>query len=380
MSGDNYEVHNSLSFSFREDSEGTKSPHNYSEEELHPPEKIHPNWKSPVHLHKFFWAISVGFLPHVTCHREEGKSSREPFEKVRVNAVFFGISGFWVGLGALKLWKLILRGLYFHNFVSQGICIVRPSALCFCCVPWGENKKNERWSSRSSFGGKSLDIHTLLISSRQGDARLLLLALSLSLSLSLSLFLFFSLSLSFWRSGRNIPERVCDTIRTFPAKCGNPLAWKPAVCLLNFLHISTSLFFVVFSLSLSLSFSFVFFSLSLSLFLSLSPSLSLRLSSSPSILLSFSDSILFFFSPSLPSLLLSISLSLSISLPPSPPLSICISIYLFSYPSTYRSNLIAPKSLISEKEVSLKGVIFSTRMLPICCPPMIWAILPEFCG
>ena len=48
-----------------------------------------------VHLNKFVWTISVGF--HDSCHREEGKHSREFFEKVRVNAVFFGISGFrWV--------------------------------------------------------------------------------------------------------------------------------------------------------------------------------------------------------------------------------------------------------------------------------------------
>ena len=32
--------------------------------------------------------------------QEEGKSSRELFEKARVNAPFFGISGFWVGLWA----------------------------------------------------------------------------------------------------------------------------------------------------------------------------------------------------------------------------------------------------------------------------------------
>ena len=37
------------------------------------------------------------------CHMEEGKSSREFFEKVRVNGVFFGISGFWVGCWGLYL-------------------------------------------------------------------------------------------------------------------------------------------------------------------------------------------------------------------------------------------------------------------------------------
>ena len=36
-------------------------------------------------------------------HRELGKSSRELFEKVRANAVFFGISGFWVGFWASKM-------------------------------------------------------------------------------------------------------------------------------------------------------------------------------------------------------------------------------------------------------------------------------------
>ena len=34
-----------------------------------------------------------------SCHREEGKSSCDFFEKVRINEVFFGISGFCVGLG-----------------------------------------------------------------------------------------------------------------------------------------------------------------------------------------------------------------------------------------------------------------------------------------
>ena len=66
-------------------------------EEENPPEKIHPKQKSSceqVLLNDFRW------FPD-SCHREEGKSSRELFEKVRVNAVFlwyFEILGGFLGL------------------------------------------------------------------------------------------------------------------------------------------------------------------------------------------------------------------------------------------------------------------------------------------
>ena len=43
-----------------------------------------------VHLNNFRWVPD-------SCHREEGKSSRELSEKVRVSAVFWGYSGFGVG-------------------------------------------------------------------------------------------------------------------------------------------------------------------------------------------------------------------------------------------------------------------------------------------
>ena len=76
-----------------------KKKKQHSREE-NPPErstqnrKVHPK---QVHLNNFHWVPD-------SRHREEGKSSRELFEKVRVNAlVFFGISGFWVGFGASKL-------------------------------------------------------------------------------------------------------------------------------------------------------------------------------------------------------------------------------------------------------------------------------------
>ena len=63
-----------------------------------PPEKKSTR-KKEVHLNTFFleqllWVTDL-------CHREEGKHSRELFEKVRVKAVFFWyISGFWVGFWA----------------------------------------------------------------------------------------------------------------------------------------------------------------------------------------------------------------------------------------------------------------------------------------
>ena len=57
--------------------------------EENPPEKIHPKLKSSseqVFLNNFHWVPD-------SCHREEGKSSRELFEKVRVNAVFLNVFG-----------------------------------------------------------------------------------------------------------------------------------------------------------------------------------------------------------------------------------------------------------------------------------------------
>ena len=62
-----------------------------------PPEKIHPRLKSSserVFLNNFCW------VPDSRHRGERGTSSRELFEKVRVNAVFFvGVSGFWVDVG-----------------------------------------------------------------------------------------------------------------------------------------------------------------------------------------------------------------------------------------------------------------------------------------
>ena len=60
--------------------------------------KIHPKEKSSyeqVFLNNF------RLVPD-SCHREEGKSSRELFEKVRVNAVFWVFFGSWVGFWASK--------------------------------------------------------------------------------------------------------------------------------------------------------------------------------------------------------------------------------------------------------------------------------------
>ena len=58
--------------------------------------KSTPN--TQVHRNEFFLTISVGFLTRVT--GKAGKSSHDLVEKVLVNAVFFRISGFWVGFGA----------------------------------------------------------------------------------------------------------------------------------------------------------------------------------------------------------------------------------------------------------------------------------------
>ena len=68
-------------------------------EKENPPEKSTQN--KNIHLNKFF-LNNFRWVPD-SRHREEGKSSRERFEKVRVNAPFFGISGFWVGFWACRI-------------------------------------------------------------------------------------------------------------------------------------------------------------------------------------------------------------------------------------------------------------------------------------
>ena len=58
--------------------------------------------------------------------REEGKRSREFFEKVRVNAVFFGISGFWVGF-----WPSIIGTLWPKSACAPllPLCAVKTCAV-----------------------------------------------------------------------------------------------------------------------------------------------------------------------------------------------------------------------------------------------------------
>ena len=58
-----------------------------------PPKIDKKTLSEQVFLNNFHWVPD-------SCHREEGKSSRELFEKARVNAVSFGISGFGVGFWA----------------------------------------------------------------------------------------------------------------------------------------------------------------------------------------------------------------------------------------------------------------------------------------
>ena len=82
--------------------------------------KIHPKTctqNKKVHVNKFIWTISVGFLTRVTC-REEGKSSRELFEKVRVNAVFFGYFSD----------RRLIR-LPFWDTLREQLCLSNQSAL-----------------------------------------------------------------------------------------------------------------------------------------------------------------------------------------------------------------------------------------------------------
>ena len=67
--------------------------------EENPPDKIRPKYTSSseqAFLNNFCWVFKLR-------HREEGKSSRELFEKVRVNAVFFWC--FWILGGLLGVLK-----------------------------------------------------------------------------------------------------------------------------------------------------------------------------------------------------------------------------------------------------------------------------------
>ena len=95
---------------------GRARPEGVSSEEENPPEKVHPKIKSSfeqVFLNNFRWVPDLRY-------GEEGKSSRELFEKVRVNAVFFfGISGFGVGFGASISEKLYAGELRADFFVPS---------------------------------------------------------------------------------------------------------------------------------------------------------------------------------------------------------------------------------------------------------------------
>ena len=64
----------------------------------------HKSSSERVFLNNF--EISISWVPD-SCYRKEGKHCfRELFENVRVNAVFFGISGFWVGIWASSFLRL----------------------------------------------------------------------------------------------------------------------------------------------------------------------------------------------------------------------------------------------------------------------------------
>ena len=56
-------------------------------------------WKS------FFWTIFTGPLTHITAKQAEVRANFSRKKKVRVHAVFFGISGFLVGLLGLFSWE-----------------------------------------------------------------------------------------------------------------------------------------------------------------------------------------------------------------------------------------------------------------------------------
>ena len=58
-----------------------------------------------------------------SCHRDDSKSSRELFEKVRVNAPFFWYFGFRVGFSAISFGECALIPV----FGTVGCCFAPPS-------------------------------------------------------------------------------------------------------------------------------------------------------------------------------------------------------------------------------------------------------------
>ena len=60
---------------------------------------------------------------------EEGESSRELFETARVNAVFFCISGFWVGFCASARVGQFFAVPVFALFVFVCVCVCFPFVL-----------------------------------------------------------------------------------------------------------------------------------------------------------------------------------------------------------------------------------------------------------
>ena len=118
-------------------------------EEGNPPGKIYPNWKN---IWTSFFSEKFHWVP-VSCFREEGKSSRELFEKVRVNAVFVWYFGFWVGLWASKVlssknrkndetlgqWKIYPKSLG-SVFSRAGIDAALVKAIFFAGAPTIENR------------------------------------------------------------------------------------------------------------------------------------------------------------------------------------------------------------------------------------------------
>ena len=91
------------------------------------PKKTTQNRK--FHLNTFF-LNNCHWVPD-SCHREEGKSSREVFEKVRVNAVFVGISGFWVGFSASV--SLSLSTLPDNNITGGFLLLRRTEQFILDC-------------------------------------------------------------------------------------------------------------------------------------------------------------------------------------------------------------------------------------------------------
>ena len=85
-------------------------------ERIHSEEEIPKSAQNKkVYLNKFFWVPD-------SCHREDGKSSRELFEKVRINVCFLVCRDFGWALGSLSI--------YIYIYISLSLSLSELALFC----------------------------------------------------------------------------------------------------------------------------------------------------------------------------------------------------------------------------------------------------------